>query len=329
MTFVDQTKEIVYAYLYHRCGSETMASKLLAEVYMSMVSKTLSYVWFGSLSLHTALKQADKAIAEQQELGIADLDRVYLPNLHLVSPKQQSTASTLHEALWTLRPADQRLLVLSLLVGLSERQIATICTMELRQCHATIEQATARLFSRWEPGEGIQSFLRSLVFVPALNLTKEAALRTAIFEKYSSLRMRRYQWVILGGLFAVLSNVVVASVLAFAVTTQPPTSLKSVRQQVASLSAVALQREAESNQPTYEVAKFYQQAQKVVAFAIASDVNDLALRKAHEALKPQKRSTASRQEQDRRAAHASLIKAKTNLAWRPDPQATTSPLVSH
>lgn len=321
MTFVDQTKEIIYAYLYHRCGSETMASKLIAEVYLSMVSKALSYVWFGSLSLHAALNQADKTIAEQQELGIADLDRVYLPSLYFLSTEQRASVSTLHEALWTLRTADQRFLVLSMLVGLSDRRIATIFRVEQQECHAAIKKATTRLLSRWEPDEGMKKFLPSLVFIPELNLTKEAELRTTIFEKYSALRMRRYQWVIIGGLFAVLSNVVVASVLAFAVTTQAPTSLKSVRQEVASLSAVALQREAESDQLTPDVAKFYQQAQKVVAYAIANDVNDLALRKALEALQQQKISTASLLEQNSHSTN----QAKTHLAWRPDSHAFIDP----
>jgi DNA-directed RNA polymerase specialized sigma24 family protein len=286
LDFLDATKEIFYAYLYHRTGSEAAAKSLLGDIYLDILSRALSFWWFGTLNLKLLLEQAEKSI-QGVSLGEADLDRVYVQNLAWLSPEEKQSVSGLHDALWTLPHQAQQLLILSLLVGLSDDVIAA--HLALTPADVTAGRATAQelLLSRWQPPPVVAEKLGSLVFLPSLDLKGETDLRYSVVEKYNALRMRRYQWVILGGLFAVMSNVIVASVLAFAVITQPPTSLRSQRLQVASLDAVLTQRQLDRTKAHEAIRAIFAESQKIAAYGAARDLTALGLASALESLSAQ------------------------------------------
>ncbi len=286
LDFMDSSKEVFYGYLYHRTGSEALARTLMTEIYMVLLSRALSFWWFGTLSLSLLLEHADKALS-QQSLGEADLDRVYLPTLVWLSEAERASVGTLHDALWTLPAPAQHLLILSLFVGLSDARIAELLTLKPEDVTAQLLTARELLMARWQPIPEMAGKLQSLVFVPSLDLASESTLRFAIVEKYNALRFRRYQWVIIGGLFAVMSNVIVAGVLAFAVITQPPTSLRGASAQVASLDAVLLKRQMELADAKKAMGAVFQETQRVAAYGAARDLTALGLGSALESLQQQ------------------------------------------
>jgi hypothetical protein len=75
LTFVDDTKELFYAYLYHRTGSLGTAQTLMSELYLDVLSRAMSLWWFGSLSLSLLIETADKALGKTMAGSEADLDR--------------------------------------------------------------------------------------------------------------------------------------------------------------------------------------------------------------------------------------------------------------
>lgn len=291
LDFADETKEIFYAYLCHRTGSTTLAKTLLSEIYMDALSKALALWWFGSLNLGMLLDIADKAIRDHA-VSDADIGSVYLPSLVWLSEEERGSVALLHEALWTLPTQAQRLLILSLFVGLSDDRIAGMTGVKTELVTTNLATAKDLLITRWKPLPVLVTKLQSLVFEPSLDLAAETSLRLALVEKYNALRLRRYQWVIIGGLFAVMSNVIVASVLAFAVIVTPPTSLRGTRAQVASLDAVLLKREIELSDAKQAVSATFRESQRIAAYSVTRDLTSLGLASALEALKSQQEQEA-------------------------------------
>lgn len=283
LDFLDASKEVFHAYLYHRTGSEKAAREILTGIYSSVLVRTMSLWWFGALNLRLLLDRADRALAEQPAKE-ADIDRVYIASFPWLTAAQRTSLAGLHDALWSLPPASQRLLILSMLVGLSDERIAGHLSMPLAEVTAQIAVAKKLLLERWHPVPELAEKLGSLIFVPSLDLKSETELRFAMVEKYNALRLRRYQWVIIGGFFAVMSNVIVASVLAFAVVTQPPTSLRGVRMQVASLDAVLLNRQLELSDADDSVRASFRESQRIAAYSVSRDFTELGLSSALEAL---------------------------------------------
>ena len=210
---------------------------------------------------------------------------MYLPSLVWLSEAERQSVGTLHDALWSLPKEAERLLVLSMLVGLSDTHISQVLQMPVDKVTAKLAIAKDFLLTRWQPLTGVATQLQSLVIIPGLDIKSETTLRFAVVEKYNSLRFRRYQWVILGGLFAVMSNVIVASVLAFAVVTAPPSSLRDARTQVASLDAVLLKRQLAINAAKGSVAASFKEAQRLTAYDVSRNFTNLGLASALESLK--------------------------------------------
>lgn len=288
LDFLDAAKEVFYGYLYHRTGSLTLAQTLLSEIFLDVLARAMSLWWFGTLSLKLLLDVTENVLAKH-EIKQADLDDVYLPTLSWLSSEERSSVATLHDALWSLPRSASQLLILSLLLGLPDERIAAV----LRQSEATVTAhlKTARdlLLERWHPLPSLMEKLRSLAFLPALDLQSETKLRFNVVEKYNALRFRRYQWVIVAGLFAVMSNVVVAGVIAFAVIMVPPTSLRGVRTQVASLDAVVLERQMNLETANNAIIGTIREAQGIAAYDATRRLTSVGLGVALEALKDEQR----------------------------------------
>lgn len=277
LSFVDETKEIFYAYVYHRTGSHDTAQTLMVETYLKLLNRAMSLWWFGRLSFRLLTAMADKALETLHVQNDADLDTEYLPTLAWMTADQRVSMGSLHETLWTLPAADQQILILSYLAGVPKERIAALCDTTLTDIESRLAQATTELLKRWQPVAGIDTQLTSLVYMPAINLAREASMRFTLVEKYNALRMRRYQWLIIGGLFAVLSNVIVASVLAFVVITAPATSLRGVQGQLAQLDAVAIQRLTQEQQVRSDIASLYQHTQDLTSIQSATDLTKAGL----------------------------------------------------
>lgn len=308
LDFLDGSKEIFYAYLYHRTGSEALAKTLLTDIYSDVLVRTMSFWWFGTLSMRLLLDRADTAIV-RQSTNDADIDRVYVASLPWLSDPERKSVSILHDALWSLPLPSQRLMILGVLIGLSDEHIAGVLSMPVADSVTQIALAKDLLLQRWQPLAELSGQLGSLIFVPSLDLRSETQLRFTLVEKYSALRLRRTQWVIIGGLFAIMSNVIVASVLAFAVVTQPTTSLKGARMQVASLDAVLLRRQRERSDAKRSVVATFRESQRIAAYSVARNLTELGLASALEAL-------TSEQEQEKEIDRLQklLERARTALA---------------
>lgn len=286
LDFMDSTKEIFFAYVYHRTGSIELAKTLLGEIYLDTLNRAMSLWWFGKLHLGMLLDAADAALKSRDTVA-ADIDTVYIKNLTWLSADEKKAVSTLHDALWTLPREAQRVLILSLFLGLPAGRIGQVLGKQKEKVEAELKTAQDFLLTRWQPTSSVASKLTSLVFMPGLDIQSETKLRFNVVEKYNALRMRRYQWVIVGGLFAVLSNVIVASVLAFAVIVQPPTSLRGTQSQVASLDALLLERQLKLNSAKQSVATSFAEAQKLAAYDVSRDLTALGLAAALESLQAQ------------------------------------------
>jgi DNA-directed RNA polymerase specialized sigma24 family protein len=288
LDFLDATKEVFYGYLYHRTGSLALAQTLLSEIFLDLLSRAMSLWWFGTLSLKTLLDATEHVLAKHKAEQ-ADLDDVYIPTLSWLTPQERESVSTLHDALWSLPRTAAQMLVLSMLLGIPDERIAAV----LRQSEATVGEhlKTARglLMERWQPLPSLIEKLPSLVFLPSLDLQSETKLRFGVVEKYNALRFRRYQWVIIAGLFAVMSNVIVAGVIAFAVIMVPPTSLRGVRTQVASLDALVLERQMKLSVVNGAVMNTIRETQGVAAYDATRRLTSVGLGVALEALKDEQR----------------------------------------
>jgi len=288
LEFMDATKEAFFAYLYHRTGSLKLAHTLLSEVHLSVLTRTMSLWSFGALSLRALLDMADKMI-EGKPAEEADLDQVYLPTLTSLSDAERRDVSSLHDALWTLPKTAQRLLILSLFLGLSNERIGKVLFLSEKSVTEQLGVAHELLVSRWQPSSATLQKLTAVAFVPALDIASETNLRFMVVEKYNALRFRRYQWLIIGGVFAVLSNVIVASVLAFAVVVQPSTSLKQTRKEVASLDGIILQRQMKVAAAKRSITASFQESQRIVAYDVTRNFTVLGLGTALDALKAQQK----------------------------------------
>ncbi len=282
LSFVDETKEMLHAYLYHRTGSRAAAERLLTETYLRALGRALSWWWFGTLTSTYIIGLADRVVGEMRTQDAADIDPVYLPSLYWLPEDQRRGAASLHEALWTLGDTEQRLLTLSLLVGLSDEKISDLLDFPVEDVRTAVQKSRAELLSRWQPVAGLVARLGDLVFVPAFDLARENKLRTALIDKYNALRLRRTQWLVIGGLVAVMSNMIVAGVLAFAVVTQP--TLGPQTKQVAGLDAVALQRLTEVSRMQDALASLYREGQNLARYQAARTVNTYGLAAARDAL---------------------------------------------
>jgi DNA-directed RNA polymerase specialized sigma24 family protein len=277
LTFVDDTKELFYAYLYHRTGSLGTAQTLMSELYLDVLSRAMSLWWFGSLSLSLLIETADKALGKTMAGSEADLDRVFIPNLAWLTDEEKHGVSSLHESLWTLAVADQRLLILSILMGFSTDRVAAALGMKQQVAEQALSQATQKLLAAWQPSDSLKTKLQSLVFVPDLDIRRETNLRFAVVEKYNALRMRKYQWVVAGAFLAVFSNLVVAGVLAFVVVVQSPTSLRGARTEVAALDALLLKREIAGFEAKKSLTALAPQAQGLAAYDTTRQMTSLGL----------------------------------------------------
>lgn len=283
LDFLAATKDVFFGYLYHRTGSVAMAKTVLAEVYLDALMRATRLWWFGTLNLKLVMDAADDVLREKSVTD-ADIGTAYLPNLVWLSETERQSAATLHDALWSLPRDTQRILILSLLIGLSDERIAEVLRGKPETVSKQLNTAKELLLARWQPTAEVAAKLQSLVFAPALDAETENAVRFSVIEKYNALRFRRYQWAVIGGLFAVMSNVIVASVLAFAVVTQPPSSLRGVRTQVASLDAVLLQRQAALNDAKQSLAVSFKEAERLAAYDVSRDMTALGLASALESL---------------------------------------------
>ncbi len=286
LDFLDTTKEVFFGYLYHRTGSAELAKTIIGEMYLDILVRAMSLWWFGTLSLKLLLDSADQAL-KNHDVSEADLGTVYLPSLVWLNDTERASVATLHDALWSLPKDAQRLLILSMLIGFSDERIGQVLRMPTADVTEQLKTARDFLLSRWQPISDVASKLESLVFIPALDIRSETQLRFSVVEKYNALRFRRYQWVIIGGMFAVMSNVIVASVLAFAVITAPPSSLRSTRTQVASLDAVLLKRQIAIDQARGSVSASFKEAQRLAAYDVSRDLTALGLASALESLTSQ------------------------------------------
>ncbi len=277
LTFVDDTKELFYAYLYHRTGSLGTAQTLMSELYLDVLSRAMSLWWFGSLSLDLLIETADKSLGKAMSGSEADLDSVYVPSLAWLNDEEKHAVSSLHESLWTLSIADQRVLILSLLMGFSIDRVATVLGMKQPAAAEALRQATEKLIAAWQPSESLKTKLQSLVFVPGLDIRRETNLRFAVVEKYNALRMRKYQWVVVGAFLAVFSNLIVAGVLAFVVVVQSPTSLRGARTEVAALDALLLKREIAGLEAKKSLSALTPQAQGLAAYDTTRKLTSLGL----------------------------------------------------
>lgn len=306
LSFVDDTEEVLFAYIYHRTGSLESALALIDDVYLQLLSRALSLWWIGSLTLGLALQYADKLITGVS--AQADIDTVYLPGTYWMPPNVKKAISSLHEVLWTLPTDDQHTLVLALLLGFTPQKIAETDGIPLLAAQKAMASAMATLRERWDPPVEVESHLQSLVFMPGLNLPREIAMREKIIQKYNALRMRRFQWVTIGVFLAIFSNFIVASVVAFAVSIQPTT--RDVSSQIASLEA--LQHETEFNQ--YVARSAVQTLQKetkpLVAYNAARSLNDIALSAARLAVDQEQKQEQSLRQQIQKLAFAIMWVAK-------------------
>jgi len=319
LEFLETSKEVFFAYVYHRTGSRELTKTLVSEIYLDVLVRALSLWWFGTLSIKLLCDAADAALKDRT-VSSTDLETTYLPSLVWLTDAQRQSVATLHEALWTLPAADQRLLILSLLIGLSNERIAQTMRMRPDDVTKALDAAKAALLARWQPTSDVVTKLQSLVFVPALDAASDASLRFSVMEKYNALRFRRYQWVMIGGLFAVMSNVIVASVLAFAVITEPPTSLRGTRSQVASLDAVLLKRQIAIDNAKGSLATSFKEAQRLAAYDVSRDLTALGLASALESLKAQQDQEADvdrliKLMQQAKTAMAPILDPVVRLAW--------------
>ncbi|OGJ60492.1 hypothetical protein A3A67_04645 [Candidatus Peribacteria bacterium RIFCSPLOWO2_01_FULL_51_18] len=291
LEFVDGTKELCFGYLYHRTGSKKLSLTLLKEIYLSVEARAMSLWWFRRLDLKLLLDAADRelSLVKPEE---ADLDREWLPALAGFSPEEQKSVSSLHDALWTLAPEGQRVLILSLLLGLPDDRIGQLTGIRPTKIKNEVETAVKSLVSRWQPPESVLSKLQNLASSPALDIAQETDLRFQVVEKYNALRFRRYQWIIIGALFAVLSNVIVASVLAFAVVTQPPSSLRGSRKEVASFDALLYQREMKVAETRRLIYASFKETQKIAAYDATRNLTSLGLGAALQAFTAQQKTEA-------------------------------------
>ncbi len=277
LTFVDDTKEVFYAYLYHRTGSLGTAQTLMSELYLDVLSRAMSLWWFGSLNLKLMLNAADKALGKSLAGSEADLDATYVPTLSWLNEEEKHSVSALHESLWTLPIADQRVLILSLMLGFSDDRVAKTLGVQEPAAKQARESATEKLVTSWQPLESLKTKLNSLVFMPGLDIRREGNLRFAVVEKYNVLRLRRYQWVAVGAFLAVFSNIVVAGVLAFVVIVQSPTSLRTARTEMAALDALMLKREIAGLEAKKSLSALTPEAQGLVAYDAARQLTSVGL----------------------------------------------------
>lgn len=292
LSFVDSTKETFYAYLYHRLGSAKEAQALMAEIYLEALSSAMSLLWFGTLSLDFLLTLADRTIANMRSAE-TDIDRVYLPTLESwLTIQEISSMGTLHDAVWTLPAPERRLIILSVLVGMPNDRLATAMNIPPTEIEPRLVKAREMLLEVWRPAESLKTKLTSLVYVPALDINRETALRVVVVEKYNALKLRRYQWVVVGGLLAVFSNLIVASVLAFAVVTEPPTTLRSSRMQTAALDAVLLERQGENLRMKQALASALTEAHGIVAHNVARELTLTGLSAARDTFENQAQTEA-------------------------------------
>ena len=283
LEFLDTTKETFFAFLYHRTGSSAVARTLLADVYTEVLSRAMSLWWFGALTMRTLLDAAERAL-RSRTAEAADLDQTYLPALPWFTESEKSSVATLHDALWSLPLPAQRLVILSLLLGLPEDRIAEATGLKRETVAEHTGIARELLLARWQPPAEVRAKLASLVFLPSIDVAAETSLRLAIVEKYNALRFRRYQWVVLAGLFAVMSNVIVAGLIIFTVVVAPPTSLRTTRTQVASLDAVLLERRAAAGRLRSAGDQLTTEARRLAAHDAASSLTDVGLSAARSAL---------------------------------------------
>lgn len=284
LSFMDETKDIFFAYLYHATGARPVADGLMLEIYLRLLSRAMSLWWFGNLTFKLLIKTSHDVIEEAIASHSADVDTVYLPTLYWLSDEEKDAMLSLHDSLWTMSSDDQALLILLYLVGVSPDRVATLLGKSLAAVNAQKETATKILFAKWNPPESLKAQMQSLVYLPTLSLARESAMRFAIVEKYNALRMRRMHWVMMGALFAVCSNFLVAGILAFVVVIQPPTSLRNTKADLVAFNAIILQKEQRKYEVDQSLKDIYTSAQNLGAYDAVQALTSIGLTKAQPAL---------------------------------------------
>ena len=286
--FIQDSSEIFFGYAYHRTGSMGLARQLVQEVYLDVVAKAASFWWARHVRIAMLFDRMDQ-ILEKTAAAEADLDRVYIPTLTWFSAKEREEMSGLHDAIWTLPLREQKLIILSLLLAVPNDRIAFILGENPDRIQQEIKNACDKLVQTWNPSENVRSQLGSLVFEPSLSQDDLQALMLVVMETTTARKFRSLQWVIIAGVFAVVSNVVVASVLAFAVVNEPPTSLKGVRTQVASLDAILLEREDSMQRIEGTLTPEREEARKVAAYITSKRLTNYGLSTALDALQEEQK----------------------------------------
>ncbi len=284
LSFLDETKDIFFAYLYHATGARPVADGLMLEIYLRLLSRAMSLWWFGSLTFKVLLKTAHSVVQEAIASHSADIDTVYLPTLYWLNDEEKDAMLSLHDTLWTLPQEDQTVLILLYLVGLSPDRIAGLLGQSLAAVNARKETATKLLLEKWNPPESLKSQMQSLVFLPTLSLARESSMRFAIVEKYNALRLRRFNWIMMGAFLAVCSNFLIAGVLAFVVIVQPPTSLRQTKADLVAFDAIALQGERRKYETDASLHNIYESAQDLAAYDAVRALTNMGLKKAAPAL---------------------------------------------
>lgn len=284
---LDETSGILFGYLYHRSGSIKLARTLLSELYLSMLPRSMSSLWFRRLRTRDLFAEADRMLADYAEHP-SDIDKVYLPSLYWMSADEHLSVSSMHDALWSLPARQQRLLTLTMFVGVSAGRIAEIEGATNEAITAETDAARKALLERWQPTESLLTKLQSLVFAPNLSIADERSLRSDIIAKYSAMRMRRYQWVITAGFVTVLANFIVAGVFAFAVVTEPSASLKKSGKQLAAIDAALQLKRMESLDAKHLLTRFYKQTQTVGEQYTVRELNAIGAAVAGEEVRRQR-----------------------------------------
>ncbi len=284
LDFFRHTHDVFFAYVYHRTGSLQRAEEILSSVYIDLLSKTLSFWWFQSTDLSTLVRLAESHIHASSSLSV-DIETVYVPSVPWGGEEEdRSSVSSLHEALWSLPAQEQALLTFTLLVGLSADDSADALRLSKQSILTRIEQARSHFLERWSPSQSVSLHLSDLAFLPSMHTSTVVSLEDALTLKAQQLHVRTMQWVMIGTVFAVLSNVIVASVLAFAVITQPPTSLHQTQRQLASLDRLLLEREQTLSRARESLSLQMTEAQRLDAQRAVRSLTHLGLSVSRDAL---------------------------------------------
>ncbi len=291
LKFYDATKSLCFAYCVHRAGSLITAEKLCERVYAAALTKQLSFLWFGTLDFSLLLRLVEenmKDITVEQ----ADPEAFFVSKLAFLTEEEKSAASHFHESLWTLPTPVQQVIILAYLCGQSEEQLASTLGVSVQVATAHREEATKLLLASWQHSVTLEQKLDSLTVLPSLSLKNDEEIRSLLLMQWTQLKLRRTQWIVVGSLCAIFSNVVVAGVLAFVVVTQPTTSIRGASLQVASFDAIIVQRELKRMEADKALTESLKVSRGLAAYDAAQKLTELGLSSAKDSLLERQKENA-------------------------------------